>query len=63
MSEVLYFEAIRATTESAKVNLGGIEIVPTEHSHAAAEKAVAMACNGDVEAIRCESKKRRNDER
>ncbi len=63
MSEVFYFEAIRATVESAKVDLRGIEIVPTEHSQAATEKAVAMARNGDVAAIRCESKKRRIDER
>jgi len=42
---------IRATAESAKVDLGGIEIVPTEHSHAAAEKAVAMARSGEVEAL------------
>jgi hypothetical protein len=62
MSEVFYFEATRATAEFARVNLGGIAIVPTVHSYAPEEKAVA-ARNGEVKAIRCESKKRRNDER
>ena len=42
---------IRATAEAANVDLGGIEIIPTEHSHAAAEKAVAMARSGEVEAL------------
>lgn len=42
---------IRAAAEAAKVDLGGIQIVPTEHSHAAAEKAVAMARAGEVEAL------------
>jgi len=42
---------IRSTAEAANVDLRGIEIVPTEHSHAAAEKAVAMARSGEVEAL------------
>jgi phosphate acetyltransferase len=42
---------IRTTAEAANVNLGGIEIVATEHSHAAAEMAVAMARSGEVEAL------------
>ncbi len=42
---------IRATAEAANIDLGGIEIVATEHSHAAAEKAVAMARSGEVEAL------------
>lgn len=42
---------IRATAKAAEVNLNGYEIVPTEHSHAAAAKAVAMARAGEVEAL------------
>jgi phosphotransacetylase len=33
------------------VDLSAYEIVPTEHSHAAAEKAVALARAGEVDAI------------
>jgi len=42
---------IRAAAEAAKVDLRDFRIVPTEHSHGAAEKAVAMARAGEVEAL------------
>ncbi|HLW93312.1 MAG TPA: bifunctional enoyl-CoA hydratase/phosphate acetyltransferase, partial [Roseiarcus sp.] len=42
---------IRAIAESAHVSLDGLRIVSTEHSHAAAEKAVALAASGEVEAL------------
>lgn len=42
---------IRATAEAAKVDLREFQIVPTEHSHGAAEKAVAMCRAGEVEAL------------
>lgn len=42
---------IRKVAESEGVDLGSLRIVSTEHSHAAAEKAVAMARAGTVEAI------------
>jgi phosphate acetyltransferase len=42
---------IRAVAGAAGLDLGGVRIVPTEHSHAAAEKAVAMARAGEVEAL------------
>lgn len=42
---------IREAAEVAKVDLRGLELVHTEHSHAAAEKAVAMARAGEVEAL------------
>ena len=41
---------IRATAAAAGVALAGVRIVATEHSHAAADKAVAMARGGEVEA-------------
>jgi phosphate acetyltransferase/phosphate butyryltransferase len=44
-------EKIRAAAEQAKLDLSPYEIVPTEHSDAAAVKAVAMARNGEVEAL------------
>jgi phosphate acetyltransferase len=42
---------IRAAAEAAKVDLHGFQIVPVEHSHAAAEKAVALARAGEAEAL------------
>ncbi len=42
---------IRAAAEEAKVSLEGLRIVSTEHSHAAAEKAVELAVNGEVHAL------------
>lgn len=42
---------IHAAADAAKVDLSPYEIVSTEHSDAAAEKAVAMARGGKVEAI------------
>jgi phosphate acetyltransferase len=42
---------IRAVAEAAEVDLSPYRIVPTEHSHAAAEKAVAMARAGEVESL------------
>ena len=42
---------IRAVAAAEKVDLAPYRIVSTEHSHAAAEKAVAMARAGEVEAL------------
>src|SRR5437870_2452081 len=42
---------IRAAAKDAGVSLGGVKIVVTEHSHAAADRAVAMARAGEVEAL------------
>ena len=42
---------IRAVAKAEGVDLSPYTIVPTEHSHAAAEKAVAMARAGEVEAM------------
>ncbi|HEX8011530.1 MAG TPA: bifunctional enoyl-CoA hydratase/phosphate acetyltransferase [Casimicrobiaceae bacterium] len=42
---------IRAVAAAAGIDLTGVNIVGTEHSHAAAEKAVAMARAGEVEAL------------
>jgi phosphotransacetylase len=42
---------IRAAAAAAGVTLAGVRIVATEHSHAAADKAVAMARAGEVEAL------------
>ncbi|MBK7332205.1 MAG: bifunctional enoyl-CoA hydratase/phosphate acetyltransferase [Betaproteobacteria bacterium] len=42
---------IRALAKAEKADLSGIEIVATEHSHAAAEMAVEMARLGQVEAL------------
>jgi phosphate acetyltransferase/phosphate butyryltransferase len=44
-------EKIRRAAELANVDLTGFEIVKTEHSHAAAVAAVAMAREGKVEAL------------
>ena len=42
---------IRAAAAAHRIDIAGYEIVPTEHSHAAAAKAVAMARSGEVEAL------------
>jgi phosphate acetyltransferase len=42
---------IRAAAAAAHVSLAGIEIVSTEHSHAAAEKAVELARAGKVDGL------------
>jgi phosphotransacetylase/acyl dehydratase len=42
---------IRGVAESAKVDLRGFQIISTEHSHAAAAKAVEMARSGEVESL------------
>jgi phosphate acetyltransferase len=42
---------IRAVAEAEGVDLAGVKIVSTEHSHAAAQQAVAMARAGEVEAL------------
>ncbi len=42
---------IRRAAQAANVDLAGFAIEPTEHSHAAAARAVAMARAGQVEAL------------
>jgi phosphate acetyltransferase len=42
---------IREVAEAEKIDLAGYKIVPVAHSHAAAEKAVEMARNGEVAAL------------
>jgi len=42
---------IRATAELAGVDIAPFRLVPTPHSHAAADEAVAMARRGEVEAL------------
>jgi phosphotransacetylase/acyl dehydratase len=42
---------IRRAADTAKIDLVGIEIVSTEHSHAAADASVALARAGKVEAL------------
>ncbi|HTR13795.1 MAG TPA: bifunctional enoyl-CoA hydratase/phosphate acetyltransferase [Roseiarcus sp.] len=42
---------IKRAAQAAGLDLDGYPIVPTEHSHAAAAKAVAMARYGEVEAL------------
>ena len=42
---------IRATAEEAGLDISGFELVATEHSHAAAEAAVALARSGQVDAL------------
>jgi phosphotransacetylase/acyl dehydratase len=42
---------IRAVADAEHVDLSPYRIVPTEHSHAAAEKAVALARAGEVESL------------
>jgi len=44
-------DRIRAVAETLDVNITEYELIPTEHSHEAAEKAVALARAGQVEAI------------
>ena len=42
---------IRAVAQAEGIDLGSLRIVPVEHSHAAAAKAVEMARSGEVEAL------------
>jgi len=42
---------IRRAAEASNIDIAGYPIVSTEHSHAAADKAVAMARSGEVEAL------------
>jgi phosphate acetyltransferase len=42
---------IRRAAEACDIDIAGYPIVSTEHSHAAADKAVAMARSGEVEAL------------
>jgi phosphotransacetylase/acyl dehydratase len=42
---------IRRAAETAEIDIDGYPIVATEHSHAAAQKAVAMARAGEVEGL------------
>jgi phosphotransacetylase len=42
---------IEAAAQAAGVSLAGVEIVDVEHSHAAAERAVALAREGNVAAL------------
>lgn len=42
---------IRAAAEEAGLDIAGFRLVPTEHSHAAAETAVALARAGEVSAL------------
>jgi len=42
---------VRRAAEQAQIDLTGVELVAVEHSHAAAEAAVAMARAGTVEAL------------
>jgi len=42
---------IRAVAEAAHVDIGAFRLVQTEHSHQAAEVAVALARSGEVEAL------------
>ena len=42
---------IRRAADAAGIDIGSFPIVSTEHSHAAAERAVAMARAGEVEAL------------
>jgi phosphate acetyltransferase len=44
-------DKIRAVAKAEGVDLAPYRIVPTEHSHAAAEKAVALVRAGEVEAL------------
>jgi phosphate acetyltransferase len=42
---------IRAAANQAKIEISAYELVPTEHSHAAAAQAVELACDHKVEAL------------
>jgi phosphotransacetylase/acyl dehydratase len=44
-------ERIEAVAEAHDVDLSSYELIPTEHSHAAAEQAVALARAGEVDAV------------
>ena len=42
---------IHAAAEQAGLSLDGVEILSTEHSHAAAARAVELAATGEVDAL------------
>ncbi|HLH49048.1 MAG TPA: bifunctional enoyl-CoA hydratase/phosphate acetyltransferase [Roseiarcus sp.] len=42
---------IRTVADAARLSLRGLKIIATEHSHAAAEKAVFLAASGQVDAL------------
>ena len=42
---------IRAAAQAAQLDISAFRLVPTRHSHAAAEQAVTLARTGEVEAI------------
>jgi phosphate acetyltransferase/phosphate butyryltransferase len=42
---------IKSAAQQAKLDLSAYELVPTEHSHAAAAEAAALACDHKVEAL------------
>ncbi|SDM64998.1 phosphate acetyltransferase [Franzmannia pantelleriensis] len=42
---------IRAAAEAAEVDIDGFELIPTKHSHAAAEQAVALVREGRANAL------------
>ncbi|WP_198969824.1 bifunctional enoyl-CoA hydratase/phosphate acetyltransferase [Xylophilus sp. ASV27] len=42
---------IRRVAEEAGIDLGGVQIIAVEHSHAAAERAAAMAAGHEVEVL------------
>jgi phosphate acetyltransferase len=42
---------IRAAANQAKIEISAYQLVPTEHSHAAAAQAVELACDHKVEAL------------
>ncbi|HTZ39247.1 MAG TPA: bifunctional enoyl-CoA hydratase/phosphate acetyltransferase [Syntrophales bacterium] len=44
-------DKIRAAAQEAQIDLGPYRIVPSAHSHESAEKAVALARTGEVEAL------------
>ena len=44
-------DRIQAVADAHDVDLSAYEMIPTEHSHAAAEKAVALARAGEVDAV------------
>lgn len=44
-------DKIRAVAKDAGLDISKYTIIPTKHSHEAAQKAVAMAKNGEVEAL------------
>jgi phosphotransacetylase len=42
---------LNEVAQLAQLDISGIEVIDVPHSHAAAEKAVAMAAAGEVEAL------------